>query len=76
MNNDSPSRKSFSAKFKREVFKYFDLSGNNMADTAAFFRIAPSRVCKWNKMRGAILSVYSDCRRIGNGRSPQFPDLS
>ena len=75
MNNDSPSRKSYSAKFKREVLKYFDLSGNNMADTATFFRIAPNMVCKWNKMSGAILSFESDCRRIGNGRSPQFPDL-
>ena len=45
MNNDSPSLKSFSAKFKREVLKYFDLSGNNMAETAAFFRIAPCMVC-------------------------------
>ena len=75
MNNDSPSRKSYSAKFEKEVLKYFDLSGNNMFDTAAFLRIAQCMVCKWNKIRGAILSVDSDCRRIGNGRWPQYPDI-
>ena len=44
MNIDSPSRKSYSAKFKKEVLKYYDLSGNNMADTAVYFRIDASMV--------------------------------
>ena len=38
-----------------------------MADRAAFFRIAPFMVFKWNKMRGEILSSESGYRRIGNG---------
>ena len=52
MNSDSPSRKSYSAKFKKEVLQYLDRSGNNMSETATYFRIDPSMVSKWNKMRG------------------------
>ena len=46
-----------------------------MSETAAYFRIEPYMVSKWNKMRGVLGSVNLDCRRIGSGFPPQLPEL-
>ena len=55
--------------------QYLDRSGNNMYETAVYFRIDPSMVSKWNKMRGVLGFVNSDCQRIRSGCPPQLPEL-
>ena len=46
-----------------------------MSITATVFGINPSMLTKWTKMRDTLFQSNSESKKLGSGRSAQFPEL-
>ena len=76
----APTRKSFSAKFKAEVWKYITEKGCSNSAAARHFGIDEKNIRRWKTQSGSLHAVikngFSKAKQLpGSGRRPLSEDL-